>query len=165
MQDSRTKTYRLNFCKRAKLPRFFLDTMKNLGGAQVLDFGCGKDAYWVKEFRSLGFSCDGYDLSRIDVPNKFGVYGYDFIIASNVLNVQENMEQLEATLSTIDYHAPRGGMWSLWWNYPQAPRKMDLTKEELLYKVEQHFEKDGRMTISHEHKHNIVETLITKCLL
>jgi hypothetical protein len=128
--DAREKTYRLNFCKSASVPRFLLDKVNK--SESILDLGCGKDAYWVEVFRSKGFDIDGIDLSRPDLkPREF----YDTIYFSNVVNVQSTEKDLDDLFSLVLSFSPK----RVFFNYPESPRKLDITSKKLTEKVTKKF--------------------------
>lgn len=114
--DTRTKTYRSRFCQNALIPQL-LTRIFDLTDMSVLDFGCGKDAYWVEKYRAEGINIDGIDLSRPDLTPK---NTYDIVMLSNVVNVQENVEQLSDLFNEVLKFNPK----YILWNYPQSPRKI-----------------------------------------
>ena len=125
MQDTREKTYRSHNVKRALVPQLALEILPSVE-ASVLDFGCGKDAYWVKNFMERGIDCDGIDLSRPDLSLSYGDEDglYDVIMLSNVINVQETLEQLTELLEAVARFCH--SRTSIVWNYPNSPRKMNM---------------------------------------
>ena len=124
--DSRTKTYRKNFTPKARVYLYALDHVINKHEDDVLDFGCGKDNYWSNRLSPQEYSIDGYDLSIAEymIEKKYSV-----ILVSNVLNVQETVDQLECTLDSIMRFAQSGTR--IVWNYPSQPRKMSLDIDAL----------------------------------
>ena len=61
---------------------------------RVLDFGAGKKAVHSERLREMGFDVTAYDLSR----NDFIYPPYDFVLLSNVLNVQPTLEHVRSVL-------------------------------------------------------------------
>lgn len=114
MLDSRTKTYRSAFCRRAIVPKLLPDLAHDK--ARVLDFGCGEDAYWVKYYQALGWDIEGCDLSR---PDMKPTGKFDVVMLSNVLNVQRSKDQIEELVRKILPFDPEAVLY----NYPQSPRK------------------------------------------
>jgi hypothetical protein len=125
-KDSRTKTYRKNFTPKARVYHYALDHVISKHEDDVLDFGCGKDNYWSNRLRPQEYSIDGYDLSIAEymIEKKYSV-----ILVSNVLNIQETVDQLEDTLDSIMRFAKSGTR--IVWNYPSGPRKMSLDMDAL----------------------------------
>ena len=133
-KDSRAKTYRKNFVANAILPNKIFKRINKYSKITLLDFGCGKDAYWAKEFRrELSVHCDGLDLdcnSSVGAPR---LERYDIVFASNVLNVQETEEQLEETIKQIVTFCKNRGNFE--WNYPDSPRKLNLDNKGMVEKI------------------------------
>jgi len=94
-------------------------------GWRVLDFGCGPAKIHVRRLReSTGAQVEGYDLG---MPRPYGAF--DLVYASNVLNVQESIIQLNNTLAELYYLQGTG---KLYVNYPTSPRKLGLSIKELV---------------------------------
>jgi len=125
MTDTRTKTYRSRFCKSALIPQLLPKVFSTLCNKSILDFGCGKDAYWVDHYRNQGLDIDGIDLSRPDLK---ACEQYDIVMLSNVVNVQETHDQLCDLVNKVKGFDPKFVIF----NYPSAPRKMDSCNHELL---------------------------------
>jgi hypothetical protein len=131
MTDTRTKTYSKTFCPNAKLPRFIPQVVTELTHStlltdvSILDFGCGKDQYWVRYYREHGYNIDGCDLS---LPNKVTKSIYDVVMLSNVVNVQETVDQLQELFKSVTKYKPA----KILFNYPASPRKLGLTKKDML---------------------------------
>lgn len=123
MKDARTKTYAKSFCPKAVLPPIALGVAET-EGFTALDFGCGKDAYWVAEGRERGIDIDGIDLSRPDLQPK---EKYDLVFLSNVVNVQETDEQLKELIEKVFFFDPE----IVLFNYPASPRKMGLNIQDI----------------------------------
>ena len=99
----------------------------------ILDFGAGKGATSTKYLLSKGFDVTAYDLwigNGDELLDKFALNRqYDVVFASNVLNVQSSQSMLIETLSQIKDSMKDNGEFIC--NYPQTPRKMLLTSEEI----------------------------------
>ena len=99
----------------------------------ILDFGAGKGATSTKYLLSKGFDVAAYDLwvgNGDELLDKFALNRqYDVVFASNVLNVQSSQSMLNETLKQIYDTVKDGGEFIC--NYPQSPRKMLLTSEEI----------------------------------
>lgn len=99
----------------------------------ILDFGAGKGATSTKYLLSKGFDVAAYDLwcgNGDELLDKYALdRQYDVVFASNVLNVQSSLSMLNETLKQIYDTVKDGGEFIC--NYPQSPRKMLLTSEEI----------------------------------
>ena len=98
---------------------------------KILDFGCGSEFIQGKYIRELGFDVSGWDFGDNkpkDCVDKLEQV-YDVVYASNVLNVISSRSMLMETLEQIKSCLKDGGMFIA--NYPQSPRKMNMSKEEL----------------------------------
>lgn len=98
---------------------------------KILDFGCGSEFIQGKYLRELGFDVSGWDFGNNKpaecVDNLEQIY--DVVYASNVLNVISSQSMLTETLDQIYNCIKDGGMFIA--NYPQSPRKMDMSSKEL----------------------------------
>ena len=98
---------------------------------KILDFGCGSEFIQGKYLRELGFDVSGWDFGDnkpkecVDKLEKI----YDVVYASNVLNVISSHSMLMETLNQIRGCLKDGGMFIA--NYPQSPRKMKISGQEL----------------------------------
>ena len=123
-KDSRTKTYRKAFTPHALVYQEALTRIRKTH--TILDYGCGKDAYWSNRLGSQGYTIDGIDLSRPDLT----AHGeYDMVLISNVINVQHTILELDDTLTDILQHVAIGS--TLIWNYPASPRKLPFSNKEM----------------------------------
>jgi len=122
--DAREKTYRKAFVPNALV--YKVAQVKISKDDRILDIGCGVDEYHPKRLRSHGYTCDGIDLSRPDLTARGK---YDVILLSNVLNVQTNIKDLEDTLNLLMQYVNVGT--TIIWNYPNTPRKMDITDDSM----------------------------------
>lgn len=140
-QDSRAKTARRSLG--GKMPvvysamRKYLSTNTRVRSQlEVLDFGCGYGPGWdALRGGYCKYTCTDLvkkvDDSLWPVPFTFtpplGVY--DFVLLSNVLNIQETLLQLDDTIGTAVSHLRYGGV--LVWNYSKSPRRMNLVDAEM----------------------------------
>lgn len=101
----------------------------------ILDFGAGKDATHARYLNSLGFKVTAYDFGandRSDFHVKSALSStYDTVYASNVLNVQTDVDMLVATLEQIKAVAIKRVVF----NYPSEPRKAGLPVAIVAFKV------------------------------
>lgn len=111
---------------------FMKDFLKNFSGT-VLDYGAGRKAIFAKKLSEI-HPVDAYDIGENFNENHVELTPHDVIYASNVLNVQETPEMLDATLREI-----RANCSMFIFNYPQAPRVMGMSKEDMLIKVSEYF--------------------------
>ena len=114
--------------------QFILDD-SSLPKGEVLDFGAGPDAIHTKMLREDGYEVTAYDFgdnvtSEIDAQAL--TRSYEIVIASNVLNVQEE-ELIEVTLNQLFDSVKPGGC--LLWNYPSSPRYMGLSTRQMIQRV------------------------------
>ena len=106
---------------------------------KILDFGCGSEFIQGKYLRELGFDVSGWDFGAnkpqecVDKLEQI----YDVVYASNVLNVISSQSMLMETLDQIYNCIKDGGMFVA--NYPQSPRKMDISATELSEIVKEKF--------------------------
>ena len=118
--DTRTKTERPAWTPKARIYHYAVDNVINKAKDDILDFGSGKHRYWEKRLSHKHYHIESYDLSLTD--RTLRPY-YTVILVSNVLNVQETVDQLQDTLAKIISFAKSGTR--VVWNYP-SPRKMDM---------------------------------------
>lgn len=108
---------------------------KNVGkNKTILDFGAGRWCTSTKYLKQKGFeNIVPYDLWCGDGDELLDAQAlertYDVIFASNVLNVQSSLDMLYETLWQIWDALNYGGEFIC--NYPNSPRKMDLTVDEI----------------------------------
>lgn len=91
----------------------------------ILDFGAGKAAAQAKELNKMGYNVVPYDYGNNAIG---GVHDpsaldreYPFVYASNVLNVQNSIEELKTTIQEIAESLAVGGTFI--GNLPASPRK------------------------------------------
>jgi hypothetical protein len=122
---------------RAITPRYVAETTSL--GETVLNFGAGipdpaTGKYTHSEtVREAGATVEEYDFG----DNSVGQLGkvYDTVFASNVLNVQSGREMLRQTLSQIAGATGKRAVM----NYPESPRYMDLSPEQVAKEIEDVF--------------------------
>ncbi len=98
-------------------------------GLSILDFGAGKDAVHTHKLRAEGWEHVtahdfGDNVNENHDPDALRRQ-YDVVLASNVLNVQQCWGMMRETIDDI-LHATRPGGVAIV-NYPQSPRKCDLS--------------------------------------
>ena len=122
---------------KAITPRYVQGSVKQ--GETVLNFGAGKpDKKTGKYLHSEMLREKGADVTEYDFgSNSVGNLGnqYDTVFASNVLNVQNGRPMLQDTLKQIK-NSTRG---RAVFNYPQSPRYMDLTPDEVATEIKSIF--------------------------
>lgn len=135
MQDERTKTARKSIGTN-ELPVCYREwggiPLSHRPSLRILDFGCGY-GQGLRHLQNWGYHAHGYDLdpSKATQAGLHPVMGpedppkersYDYVILSNVLNVQSSEQQLIDTLHTaLSFLKPNG---FLVYNYPAKPRKL-----------------------------------------
>lgn len=126
----------------ALVPRYlyknFLSSCRNQKVSwNILDYGCGKDQNHVKLLHEQGYrNAYGYDFSLPETKQNLELQ-YDIVYASNVLNVQDSPEMLEATLKEIASVLKEKGLFIA--NYPKSPRKCDLDNWQVYTIVGKYF--------------------------
>ena len=100
-------------------------------GKKILDFGCGPEFIQGKYLNELGFNVSGWDFGENKPHNCVRKLEkvYDVVYASNVLNVISSNRMLEETLDQIYKCLKEDGIFIA--NYPQSPRKMALSVQQL----------------------------------
>ena len=107
---------------------------------RVLDYGAGKNARQTKKYLE-----EGYDVTAWDLPENQATSvhfpealrrRYDYVVASNVLNVQPNPSSVKNVLDEIYNVLDPGGKVVV--NFPSSPRNNNLTPaglEKLLHRI------------------------------
>lgn len=122
---------------KAIVPRTILAEVEK--NKSVLDFGAGKSAIHAKTLRENGYK----DVTAWEFGDNFNPEHheasalkrrYDVVYASNVLNVQSSLVMLNCTLAQIYFVTAVNG--KFYFNYPNKPRKFDISTEGLLRVVE-----------------------------
>ena len=118
---------------KAVTPRYVQETSKP--GEKILDFGAGKDAVHAKNLRDAGLDVTAHEFGA---NVKEGVHdasaldksrSYDTVYASNVLNVQGDINMLKDTLGQIKGAVAKDGR--AVFNYPSSPRVGKLETSEV----------------------------------
>lgn len=126
MSDPRIKTARPWKRITGKVPRAYRKALAEMRyDDAVLDFGCGygEGAEWMWENAPLEIeSITKYDLNPEWAEPVSGTY--DLIVASNVLNIQESMDQLKSTIQRIGELVNENT--TIVASYPKEPRRLDL---------------------------------------
>jgi|WetSurMetagenome_2_1015567.scaffolds.fasta_scaffold32745_5 SAM-dependent methyltransferase len=134
--DARIKTARSSGAvgQNAIVPRI----IKLLGISKdqpILDFGCGSAQIHVNNLKKDGYNVVGTDLS---LPGSYpSGKKFSVIYASNVLNVQSSIEQLNSMLNEIKTLLVNNGIFIS--NYPSSPRYMKLNNSEMETILKNHF--------------------------
>ena len=127
--------------------REYLADFSNKEGT-ILDFGAGKHAAHAQALRDEGYTnVTAYEFGDNVNPQLHDVDAlerkYDVVYASNVLNVQSHLAMMAMTIRKIaDAVNPMGVFIA---NYPQSPRKSNLTPSEVVELLEEQFETVIRM--------------------
>lgn len=90
---------------------------------KILDYGSGPDMVFTKELREKGYDVDAFDFGenfRDGMVEKVQKNYYDFIFASNVLNVWSDILMFSKRLNEIKNGLKKGGEFLA--NYPAKPR-------------------------------------------
>jgi len=107
----------------------------------VLDFGAGKTAAHAQALLAAGYQVLAYEFGdnvdprvhcELALLNK-----YDVVYASNVLNVQSSVDMARTTIKQIRDVMKYDAVFIA--NYPQSPRKSDITPMEMMKLLEEHF--------------------------
>lgn len=126
---------------RAIVPNFIYKNIDKYRNKTLLDYGSGKDPIHTKWLREQGLNVTAYDFGNNCVEgihDKDALYKrYDVVFASNVLNVQTSIHMLRITLNQIYNALKKHGTFIF--NYPQTPRKLDMTEFELIKYIEEKF--------------------------
>lgn len=132
-----TKTYSKTFSKRQRLPKFIIDVSRASGVSpysSILDYGSGKDAYGTHILKEYFADVTSYDIGKNfntvwhnpDALDRV----YDIVMMSNVINVQPSKDDIKSVLIEGKNCLTSGG--TLYCNFPESPRKSDVTDCELL---------------------------------
>ena len=120
---------------KAITPRIVADTYATIFDT-ILDFGAGKDAMHAQILKA-----EGYDITAYDFGSNVGPLHdedalsrtYNFVYASNVINVQNTASMLYTTLEQIANATRFNGVAIM--NFPASPRKgvmSTITTDELV---------------------------------
>lgn len=107
----------------------------------ILDFGAGRDAAHTRNLREKGLQVTAHEFGSNVNPNLHDPEAlnrqYHLVYASNVLNTQSSPRMMARTLEQIrGAVAPGGGFVG---NYPQSPRKSQLSPEQVETMLKGHF--------------------------
>lgn len=110
--------------------------------ATILDYGAGKDAIQTKRLREEGYrNVTAYEIGENFNPElhdpKATEFVYDIVMASNVLNVQPDVERLRDVIEDLANCTRFVGLCVV--NYPSGPRKAGLSLEEVLELLREKF--------------------------
>jgi hypothetical protein len=134
------KTYRANGAvgKEAVVPKKIAEIFNPNDGLRILDYGAGTLALHAKNLRKLGFYVDAYDIGEnTDSCNVQGLRfppEYDVVYASNVINVQPTLRDVQTIINHIKVYALKPGGKFLF-NYPSTPRKYGRMTNRILYNL------------------------------
>jgi len=115
----------------------------------ILDFGAGKKAFQTNLLREAGLNVTAYDFGANAVA---GVHAmilskqYQVVMASNVLNVQSDLDMLDKTVSSISQATADDGAAIV--NFPKEPRypkEAPLELSDIEGALKQHFKKIVRI--------------------
>ena len=123
----------------ALVPRIIIDYITP--DINVLDFGAGKQATHAKRLNEQGYNVTAYEFGDNSVK---GIHDpqalsrtYAVVYASNVLNVQSNLNMLDNTIETIKKVMTDTGIFIA--NYPLSPRKFNFSGKEMFDHFKNHF--------------------------
>ena len=134
---------------RAIVPRYVAEIARE--GDDVLNFGAGlpdsQGSYLHSNIiRASGAKVWEYDFGRNTTANKSVMnYAYDIVFASNVLNVQSSATMMRETLTQIFDRVKKGGV--AVFNYPDSPRKSDMSALEVADVISNVFNKKPQRVI------------------
>lgn len=110
----------------------------------ILDFGCGPQAQHVINLREKGYEktygMDMFFQKESDIPLKLKgrvfslkilehIKYFDIVYASNVINVQPSLKAIDHVFTEMIVSLKPEG--KIIFNYPQSPRKNDMTTKEM----------------------------------
>jgi len=111
------------------------------GKRKLLDFGAGHKAIHAAHLRSKGHDVTAHEFGANQLK---GVHDPDALkkkhhlaYASNVLNVQSGHKMMHHTLSQVRHALHHDGHFVA--NYPDSPRKSNLTHEDVEKHLKNHF--------------------------
>lgn len=108
--------------------------------AKVLDYGAGKDPLLTKMLKSKGFNTTAHDFGVNQTSNhdKQALNSkYDLVIATNVLNVQQDKTMLNKALEQIKDVLVHNG--TLIATFPKLPNETGITQKEFKEIFKLHF--------------------------
>lgn len=111
------------------------------GKRKILDFGAGHKAVHAAHLRSKGHDVTAHEFGANQVK---GTHDPDALkkkhhkaYASNVLNVQSGHKMMHHTLSQVRHALHKDGEFVA--NYPESPRKSNLSHEDVEKHLKNHF--------------------------
>lgn len=115
----------------AIVPKFVLEYVNE--NDLILDYGSGKYPLHAIRLKEKGYNVKSHDFGR-NFNSEFHdidalEHQYDMIYASNVLNVQSSETMLKSTIEQIISLMKKDAIFIA--NYPQLPRKMNLSFSDL----------------------------------
>ena len=117
-------------------------------GDKILDFGAGTYATYTLELRKAGFDVTAHDFGDNWVKGLHDADAltrkYDIVFASNVLNVQSSVSMMQGTLAIIAAVVKPSGVFIA--NYPDKPRKLGWSPEQVRAALEKQFSKVYALT-------------------
>ena len=131
------KTSRANGAvgKNAIVPRKVREYLAQFGSdaTTILDFGAGKTAAHAEAMKQDGWAVTAHEFGDNIDPrfhNELALTQvYDVVYASNVLNVQSGVDMARATIKQVANVVIEDGVFFA--NFPQSPRKSDMTPKKL----------------------------------
>lgn len=126
----------------AVTPRYIIESLQQMRETSILDYGAGPKALHTHELRKHFSHVDAYEIGKNVTPGLHvklkSWWSYDVVMASNVLNVQPDLDCLHATLDHIYSHLRPWGMMIA--NFPKGPRKIKLTDTQMWDLLRIHFQ-------------------------
>jgi len=141
---------------KALVPKLVRDMLRMEPGRtrkKILDYGAGKHATHAGMLRwDEGLHVTAYEMGANFDPERHDADAlkrtYDVVYASNVLNTLASRRAITGTITEIRA-AVDGVVWAFAVvNYPDEPRKCDITTDEMRRMLERRFRKVERSKIS-----------------
>jgi len=127
--------------------RHILTTRFERQCTMVLDFGAGKAAAHAQALLKEGWATTAYEFGdNVDVRfhNELALMQeYDLVYASNVLNVQSGQAMARETLRQVAGCLGKFGTFVA--NFPQSPRKSDMTAGDMEKLLKEQFKLVSRV--------------------
>lgn len=130
--------------KKAVIPEYVFNLTGRLPDSTILDYGAGPHAVHSVALKMMDrpnvVAYEFGDNFNPEIHDKHALsYVYDFVFASNVMNVQSSVHMLLQTLKEI--HGCTHQNTVVVFNYPRTPRKIpDLTLMQLMVICESYFD-------------------------
>jgi len=124
-----------------KYVRKYVDENNIKDGINILDYGAGKAAAHARALLNDGYCCTAYEFGD-NIDKRYHdplalEHKYDIVFASNVLNVQSDVDMLRKSLKQIHSVTCAGGVFIA--NYPLSPRKTTLSVDEMVEILQEFF--------------------------